>query len=131
MLSPGLLAKVGGLEDPADLLNLPLIDPTDPWWVVDWFTTAGVAAPDLSSRTEMQVGVQSLAAQGALAGHGVVILTPAFFATELAEGRLVQAFPLVRGSGSSYWLVYLEARRRAPKIRAFRDWILAAASVSP
>lgn len=123
MLSPRLIAKSGRLEKPGDLLKLPLIDPTDPWWR-DWFSAAGVDAPDLSRRTEMRVGAQNLAAQAALAGTGAAILTPAFYAAELADGRLVQPFPLVRGSGSSYWLVYLEARRRAPKIRAFRDWIL-------
>ena len=125
MLSPRLLAQIGTLEQPADLLKLPLIDPRDPWWV-DWFAAAGVDAPDLSRRTEMQVGAQNLAAQGALAGHGVAILTPAFYATELAEGRLVQPFPLVKNANHSYWLVYLQTRRSTPKIRAFRDWILSA-----
>ena len=72
------------------------------------------------------VGAQNLAAQGALAGHGVAILTPAFYATELAEGRLVQPFPLVKNANHSYWLVYLQTRRSTPKIRAFRDWILSA-----
>ncbi len=74
----------------------------------------------------MQVFYQSLAGSAALAGHGVAMLTPAFFADELASGRLVQPFPLVRRPGSHYWLVYPEARRRSPKIRAFRDWLLAA-----
>ena len=127
MLSPRLLTNVERLEQPADLLKLPLIDPTDPWWV-DWFAAAGVDAPDLSRRTEMQVGAQNLAAQGALAGHGVAILTPAFYRTELAEGRLVQPFPLVNNANYSYWLVYLQSRRSTPKIRAFHDWILAAAA---
>ncbi|TIW18847.1 MAG: LysR family transcriptional regulator, partial [Mesorhizobium sp.] len=27
--------------------------------------------------------------------------------------------------GHAYWLVYPTARRNVPKIRAFRDWILA------
>jgi LysR family transcriptional regulator, glycine cleavage system transcriptional activator len=125
MLSPRLLAKVGKLKRPADLLKLSLIDPTDPWWI-DWFAAAGVDAPDLSRRTEMRVGAQNLAAQGALAGHGVAILTPAFYSTELAEGRLVQPFPLIQNANHSYWLVYLQSRRGTPKIRAFRDWILAA-----
>ena len=123
MLSPQLLAKSGPLERPADLLKLPLIDPMDPWWMT-WFTAAGVDAPDFSRRTEMRVGAQNLAAQGALAGHGVAILTPVYFSTELAEGRLVQPFPLVQKAEHSYWLVYLQARQRTPKIRAFRDWIL-------
>ena len=69
---------------------------------------------------------QQLAGRAALAGQGVAILMPAFFADELASGRLVQPFPFVRRSSEThYWLVYPEARRRSPKIRAFRDWILA------
>lgn len=123
MLSPRLLDRAGPVNVPADLLKLPLIDPADPWWM-DWFAAAGVAAPDLSRRTEMQVGTQYLAANAALAGQGVAILSPAFFTEELAAGRLVQPFPLVHDSGSSYWLVYPEARRRSAKIRAFRDWLL-------
>ena len=39
-------------------------------------------------------------------------------------GRLVQPFDLIAETGSSYWLVYPESRRHAPKIRAFRDWLL-------
>lgn len=125
MLSPGLLQAAGPIEHPADLLKLPLIDPFDTWWV-DWFVEAGVAAPDLSRRTEMQLFYQNLAGSAALAGHGVAMLTPAFFAGELASGRLVQPFAFVRRPGNHYWLVYPEARRRSPKIRAFRDWLLAA-----
>lgn len=125
MLSPKLLATAGALERPQDLLHLPLIDPEDPWWP-SWFAAAGVPAPDLTRRTEMRVGAQNLAAQAALAGQGAAILTPAFYRAELAEGRLVQPFPLVGRSEHSHWLVYLTARRNAPKIRAFRDWILAA-----
>jgi LysR family transcriptional regulator, glycine cleavage system transcriptional activator len=125
MLSPGLLDRMGPLDAPADLLKLPLIDPADPWWM-DWFTAAGVPAPDLSRRTEMWVGTQHLAGNVALAGHGAAILTPAFFTEEVAAGRLVQPFPLVHRSGASYWLVYPGARRRSGKIRAFRDWLLQA-----
>ena len=130
MLSPKLLATAGRLEAPEDLLKLPLIDPLDQWWV-DWFVAAGVPAPDLSRRTEMQVNYQNLAGGAALAGHGVAILTPAFFFEDLASGRLVQPFPLVQRPGSHYWLVYREARRRSPKIRAFRDWLLGAIGSDP
>ena len=127
VLSPRLLEKAGPLAAPADLLKLSLIDPTDPWWT-DWFTAAGVAVPDLSRRPDIRVGTQHLAANAALAGHGVAIVSPAFFSEELATGRLVQPFPLVHSSEGSYWLVYPEARRRSAKIRAFRDWLLGAVS---
>jgi LysR family glycine cleavage system transcriptional activator len=125
MLSPRLLERWGPLQAPADLLKLPLIDPTDVWWL-EWFAEAGLPSPDLSNRVEMQVENQQLTARAALTGQGVAILMPAFFADELGSGLLVQPFPLVRTSPVSYWLVYLESRRRSPKIRAFRDWLLGA-----
>jgi LysR family glycine cleavage system transcriptional activator len=56
-------------------------------------------------------------------GQGVAIVNRAFFREELASGRLVQPFPIMLDVGS-YWLVYPKARRRYPKIQAFRDWIL-------
>lgn len=125
VLGPALLERCGPLTEPADLLRLPLIDPDDPWWA-EWFAAAGVAAPDLARRPDIRVGTQQFGASLAMAGQGVAILSPAFFPEELASGRLVQPFPLVHSPDASYWLVYPEARRRSPKIRAFRDWLLAA-----
>ncbi len=58
-------------------------------------------------------------------GVGVAILTRELFADELANGSLIQPFDIVGNDGHSYWLVYQEARRNLPKIRAFRDWMLA------
>lgn len=125
VLGPALLERCGPLTEPADLLRLPLIDPDDPWWA-EWFAAAGVAAPDLSRRPDIRVGTQQFGASLAMAGQGVAILSPAFFPEELASGRLVQPFPLVHSPDASYWLVYPEVRRRSPKIRAFRDWLLEA-----
>ncbi len=39
---------------------------------------------------------------------------------------MIQPFSLTGNDGRDYWLVYPESRRNVPKIRAFRDWILAA-----
>jgi len=62
--------------------------------------------------------------QAAMAAQGVAILTPAFFTTEIAAGRLVQPFDIVARDGSSFWLVYPDERQNSAKIRAFREWIL-------
>jgi LysR family transcriptional regulator, glycine cleavage system transcriptional activator len=61
----------------------------------------------------------------AASGRGVAMLMPAFFAADLAAGRLVQPFDLLATDGHSYWLVYAQEREKSPKIRAFREWILA------
>jgi LysR family glycine cleavage system transcriptional activator len=124
MLSPRLLENGPQIRKPADLLKHSLIEPGDPWWPL-WFAMAGVEAPDLASRPKLSLGTQHLAGNAATAGQGVAMLTPAFFRGDVAEGRLIQPFPLVGRDKGHYCLVYPEARRRSPKIRAFRDWILA------
>lgn len=123
MLSRQLLETCGPLQSPADILSLPLIGPGDPWWG-EWFAAAGVVAPELAGRPGLSVETQTLAARAALSGQGVAILSPEFFTDEQQSGALVQPFPLVHAPGSAYWLVYPQARRRAPAVAAFRDWML-------
>lgn len=123
MLSPSLAASIGGVKEPADLLRLPLLDPGDPWWA-KWFATAKVPVEGLSSRPGSSMGAQVYEGNAATAGQGVAILTPAFFAAELADGRLIQPFELLCSDDQAYWLVYPETRRNSPKIGAFRQWIL-------
>ena len=66
-----------------------------------------------------------IAVEAAIDGLGVAIGAPALFADELAEGRLFQPFPLTVTTGKAYWLVAPEATAERPKVRAFRDWMLA------
>lgn len=127
MLSPSLAASVGGIHEPADILKLPLLDPKDPWWIV-WLTANNLPLDILERQTAPSTSLQSLDAVAAMAGNGVSLLTPAYFRQELADGRLIQPFEQVIDEGNSYWLAYPEARRNVPKIRAFRDWIVAEAA---
>ncbi|PWW00363.1 transcriptional regulator [Hoeflea marina] len=126
MLSPALAETIGGLATPADILRLPIIDATDPWWRI-WFSAAGLDPKLLDGRVASQMGAQAVEAQVAIAGTGVAMLTPEFHREELARGRLLQPFDIVGRSGGAYWLVYPEGRRNLPRIRRFRDWILAEA----
>ncbi|WP_331371851.1 LysR substrate-binding domain-containing protein [Sinorhizobium chiapasense] len=123
MLSPALAESIGGVHEPRDLLKLRIIDPGDPWWTL-WFAAAGVPDPDLAGRPATRLGAQSFEARVAEAGQGVAILTPEFYPDDIALGRLYQPFDLRCSDGRDYWLAYPHARRNAPKIRAFRDWIL-------
>ncbi len=123
MLSPKLAASIGGVREPADLLRLPAIDASDPWWRL-WFEAAGVSDPQLRGNTQNRLGAQHLEGRAATAGLGMGILTPAFHAAEVAAGLLIQPFDLLCDDGRSYWLVHPESRRNVPKIRAFRAWIM-------
>jgi LysR family glycine cleavage system transcriptional activator len=130
MLSPALAASIGGVREPADLLRLPIIDSGDHWWTT-WFGLVGVdAAADLAARPRSQFGSQSYEGRAVVAGRGVGILSPAMFTQELTAGSLIQPFDILGHDDHAYWLVHETARRNVPKIRAFRDWLLAELALS-
>jgi LysR family glycine cleavage system transcriptional activator len=90
-----------------------------------WFDLAGIdARENLAARTRSQLNSQAFEGRAAVAGVGVGILTRELFTAELDNGSLIQPFDIVGNDGHAYWLVYLQARRNVPKIRAFRDWLL-------
>lgn len=124
LASPEFLARAGKINGPADLLKLPLLDWTDECWRL-WFKSAGIDDPQAERGHNIQVQTQQMLGLAALAGQGIALLTPAFFATELKSGRLVRVSDIVHRDDQNYWLVYPEERARQPKIRAFRDWLLA------
>lgn len=130
MLSPALAASIGGVREPGDILKLPLLDPKDPWWVI-WFKANDLPLEVLEKQTAPSLNLQALDAVVAMEGHGVTLLTPAYFRRELAEGRLIQPFDLVIDEGQGYWLAYPDSRRNIPKIKAFREWIVAEAAKEP
>jgi len=129
LCSPDLLARYGPLESPADLARVPRLFAHDEWWE-HWFKAAGIPEPPVVVPSTLAVEVQSMLGTAAAAGQGVAMLMPAFFAADIAAGRLAQPFELLATDGDSYWLVYPQEREKSPKIRAFRDWILAEAHAS-
>ena len=124
MLHPSLIARYD-IRQPADLLRVPQISPEDPW-VPAWLEMAGVPAAAAPQKPFIGLGSQYLESRAAIAGSGVAMLTPLFYADEVAAGLLVQPFDLVGWVGHHYYFVYPESRRNWTKIRAFRDWIIAA-----
>ncbi|MES2097843.1 MAG: transcriptional regulator GcvA [Pseudomonadota bacterium] len=123
MCSPGFLRRHGPLE-PADLLRVPQISLHDPWWPF-WLREAGVDVPPGAPRAGVRLDSQAHEGHAAMAGQGVAMLTPFFWRNDLAEGRLVRPFEQVSTRGYAYWLVYPEARKKVPKIKRFRDWLMA------
>ncbi|WP_313198395.1 LysR substrate-binding domain-containing protein [Rhizobium sp.] len=122
MLSPALAETIGGVHEPADILKLRIIDPGDIWWP-HWFAAAGLDEAELEGRPISRYGAQSFEAAAAIAGQGVAILKPEFYADDVALGRLIQPFDLSATDGSDYWFAYPEARRHSKKITAFREFM--------
>lgn len=124
MLSPALAATIGGVKRPGDLLKLPVIEASDPWWRI-WLDAAGLKGVEIPNNLNLRSGSQIFEARAAIAGQGVGILTPAFYAEEVANGQLIQPFDLVCELPEGYYFQCLESRRNSRKIRLFRDWIMA------
>lgn len=127
MCTPGFLARteerLGRKLEPADLMSLPMISPDDPWWDT-WFAAAGVRHEGRRQVAGLRLDSQADEGHAAMGGQGVVLLTPEFWKNDIKDGRLVQIFPLTATAGFRYWLVYPEHRRRVPKIRHFREWLM-------
>ena len=124
MCSPAFLESHGGRLEPADLLRLPLISPQDVWWP-HWLREMGVEVPDGPLGHGIRLDSQANEGNAAIAGQGVAMLTPFFWRMDLTQGRLVQPFAHVSTRGFGYWLVYPEHRRNVPKIKRFREWLIA------
>ena len=123
MCSPGFIRR-HGLNEPKDLLRVLQISPHDPWWPF-WLREAGVDVPEGLPRPGVRLDSQAHEGHAAMAGQGVAMLTPFFWRNDLAEGRLVRPFEQVSTRGYAYWLCYPETRRSIPKIRRFREWLMA------
>lgn len=130
LCTPAAAAQLGDPPRPAALLDVHRVGSPSEWPM--WFAAAGVmsdgegapAAPRITGDTQI------LEVAAALATGGAAIGSPAMFGREIAEGRLVQPFDVYFGC-NGYWLVYPEERRRAGKIVAFRNWLLAEVAADP
>lgn len=122
LCTPAMRERLGGLAKPEDLLQAPRIGAAEEWDV--WFAAAGVAPQRGDGPPRLAGDSQTLEVTSALAGQGVALASPILFSAEIASGRLVAPFEINAHYGSGYWLAYPADRARAPKIKAFRDWVL-------
>lgn len=126
MISAETARQLGGMDHPRDLLKLERIEGDYPLWT-RWFEAAGMATEAPPSQRDMEpfYEMQVMSARAVMSGPRAAILAPNFFREELASGALVQPFEVECDIGLSIWMVYAKRYRRAPGLRAFRDWFLA------
>ncbi|MBR1218989.1 transcriptional regulator GcvA [Bradyrhizobium sp. U87765 SZCCT0131] len=118
------LRDAHGPRVPADMLCMPLLkDDWIPWDV--WFRVAGLVVdtplrgPSFSDAT--------LLLRAATEGHGVALGRGTLLRDDLAAGRLVRLFDVSAHGPYAYYIVCPPASHDLPKIRLFRDWLLAQA----
>jgi DNA-binding transcriptional LysR family regulator len=114
------------LRRPEDFRRVTLLQTTgDEDWPI-WLAAAGIAGVD--AKKGPLFDSTKIAVQAAIDGLGVAIGSPALFADDVAAGRLFQPFALTVGNGRAYWVVTPEGTPDRPKVRAFREWIVAEAA---
>jgi LysR family glycine cleavage system transcriptional activator len=119
VLAPSLLEQAGSLEQPSDLLKLPLLheESRDLWQ--RWLSHAG-------ADTAVQRGVVytdgGLVLQAALQGEGVALLDELFARDGLKAGKLCQPFELSIPHGA-YWLVAKKFAEIREGEAAFIRWL--------
>ncbi|WP_299005652.1 LysR substrate-binding domain-containing protein [uncultured Caulobacter sp.] len=74
---------------------------------------------------EAVVALSTGRGRAAIAGQGVAILNSYFWKAEIEAGLLVEPVPSYVVEKVSYWLVHPPHARTTPKVKAFRDWIIA------
>lgn len=125
MCSPALIEGRDLPLDPREALEMRKISPQDRWWPI-WFRSAGVEIGGDLARGGIRMDSQATEGQAAIAGHGIALMTPMLWRSELASGRLVCPFASIADEGTAYWFVYAENRRHTRKIGRFRDWLVPA-----
>ena len=97
-----------------------LVADDQPIWTT-WLEHA--SAPSLADLNRVDVTERSLAIYGAIAGRGLAMGSNLEESAELADGRLVQAFPTTVNCGGSYYAVYPPGRASCPAEAAFLSWL--------
>ena len=125
--SPSLLRGDKPLQRPEDLRNHPLLHTSnansDDWRL--WLTAAGLPA-DIAKQPGITFDMIFMTIQAAIDGIGVAMGRTSYVSDDIAKGRLVVPFKIALPADAGFYLVSPEGRREAPKLAAFRQWMIAA-----
>ncbi|QDF40421.1 transcriptional regulator GcvA [Bradyrhizobium symbiodeficiens] len=125
--SPSLLRGDKPLRQPEDLRGYPLLHTSnansDDWRL--WLTAAGLPA-DIARQPGITFDMIFMTIQAAIDGIGVAMGRTSYVQDDIAKGRLVVPFKIALPADAGFYLVAPEGRREAPKLTAFRQWMLAA-----
>jgi LysR family glycine cleavage system transcriptional activator len=127
---PALLEGPQPLRRPEDLayhtllhLDWILEEQTSPSWRM-WLLAAGV--PEVDATRGPRFSMESMMVQAAIEGQGVALAKTVLVDGDLAAGRLVMPFDLsvCDPLNFAYYVVSPTQTAEAPKVAAFRTWVL-------
>jgi LysR family transcriptional regulator, glycine cleavage system transcriptional activator len=125
--SPALLTGKRPLRRPEDLRDHVLLHNTnnsDDWRL--WLTASGLPA-DISKQPGITFDLILMTVQAAIDGIGIAMGRTSYVRDDIAKGRLVVPFEIALPADAGFYLVSPEATADPPKLRAFRNWLTAAA----
>ncbi|MDB5634384.1 MAG: transcriptional regulator, LysR family [Tardiphaga sp.] len=124
--SPALLQGGRPLRTPEDLVHHTLLHSSggydDDWRL--WLTAAGLPT-DISKQPGLSFDMIFMTLQAAIDGLGVAVGRTTYVEGDLAKGRLVVPFKISLPADAGFYLVSPEAAANTPKLKAFREWLLA------
>ncbi len=121
LCSPALLNAQGGVVEPKDLLDFPLLhlNHWDDW--SQWLSAVGLELPRRGAGIVfsdlMMVQTAAIAGQGVMMGDRVTC------SGMLASGQLVAPFPITIRSRAGYYLVRSGQKRASLAVAAFTRWL--------
>jgi LysR family glycine cleavage system transcriptional activator len=126
--SPALLEGDKPLRCPEDLVHHTLLHSSggydDDWRL--WLTAAGLPS-NISKQPGLTFDLIFLTLQAAIDGSGVAMGRTSYVEADIAKGRLVVPFKVTLPADAGFYLVSPEAKADPPKLRAFRQWLIASA----
>ncbi|HEY8336875.1 MAG TPA: transcriptional regulator GcvA [Tardiphaga sp.] len=129
--SPSLMSGKHPLRKPEDLVHHTLLHSSgaqaDDWRL--WLTAAGLPI-DIANRPGPTFDLIFMNLQAAIDGVGVAMARTTYVEGDLAKGRLVVPFKISLPADAGFYLVSPETTAEAPKLAAFRGWLLASATKS-
>jgi LysR family transcriptional regulator, glycine cleavage system transcriptional activator len=114
------------LKVPADLAKMTLLhdEMREDWGM--WLRAAGVTTVDATRGPGFDDS--GLLIQAAIEGLGVALGRSVLVKGDLQAGRLIRPFTPSIMAEFAFYLVYLPETEAAPKIKAFRDWLITTAN---
>jgi LysR family transcriptional regulator, glycine cleavage system transcriptional activator len=126
--SPALLSGKKPLRTPEDLRDHVLLHTSnanyDDWRL--WLTAAGLT-PDISKQPGITFDLILMTVQAAIDGIGVAMGRTSYVQDDIAKGRLVVPFNIALPADAGFYLVSREGAADPPKLKAFRQWLIASA----
>jgi LysR family glycine cleavage system transcriptional activator len=126
--APSIVERLGMPESSAELTRWPHVHDADRKGWSLWFQAQGIDEVYLPRGSSFDDS--GLLLNAVIAGQGAGLLPAALVALDVEEGRLTRLAKATHMESFAYYLVYPETNHDRPKISAFRDWILSAASAA-